>query len=156
MQAALALEPLAWEAEGDGGAGGGADFAEGEVAGRPGFGGGGVGRKHRAADVIDADVVDHPALDHGKGLSIQPDIFADQRTGGFVVFGISDVRSRSGWGIDAQTKRQQLPGLLVTSTVLLLSGSTEKKMPVQRRSGIVERAQGPRVENGWRSAMSSL
>ena len=87
MQASLALEPLAGEAQGDGGAGGGADVAEGQVGGGPGFGGGGVGGKHGPPDVVHPDEVDNPALDHGKGLAVQPDIFADQGAGGLVVFG---------------------------------------------------------------------
>lgn len=61
VQAGFGLEPLAGKAQGDGGAGGGADLAEGQVGGGPGLDGGGVGGKDRA------DEVDHPALDHGEG-----------------------------------------------------------------------------------------
>ena len=70
-----------------GGAGGGADLAERQVAGGPGFGGGGVGGKDRPADVIHPDEVYKPTLDHSQRLATQPEIFADQRTGGLVVFG---------------------------------------------------------------------
>ena len=87
MQAALALKPLAGEAQGDGGAGGGADFAEGQAGGGPGFGGGGVGGKHGPPDVVHPDEVHHPALDHGDGFPVQPDLFADQGAGGPVLFG---------------------------------------------------------------------
>ena len=77
MQAGFALEPLAGEAEGDGGAGGGADFAEWELAGGPGFGGGGVHSKDRAADMVHTDEVHRFALDHRQWLAVQPDIFLD-------------------------------------------------------------------------------
>ena len=87
MQAALALEPLAGKTQGDGGAGGGADLAEGEEGGGPGFGARGVRRKDRAADVVNPDEVHHPALDHRQRLAVQLDVFADQRAGGIVVFG---------------------------------------------------------------------
>jgi hypothetical protein len=55
VQARFHLEPLAGEAEGDGGAGGGADAAEGEVARGPDDSAGVVGGEGRAADVIGAE-----------------------------------------------------------------------------------------------------
>ena len=87
VQAGFALEPLAGEAQGDRGARGGADFSKREVCRGPGLGAGSVRRKDRSADVVDADEVHHPALDHRNGLAVQPDIFPDQRAGSLVVFG---------------------------------------------------------------------
>ena len=54
MEAALGLEPLAGEADGNGGAGGCSDAAEGEVACGPDFGACGVGAEYRPPDVVGA------------------------------------------------------------------------------------------------------
>jgi hypothetical protein len=86
VQAGFALEPLAGEAEGDGGADGGADLAKGEVAGGPGLHTAGIRRKDRSADVVHPDEVDDPALDHRQRLAVQPDRCPDQRAGRLIVF----------------------------------------------------------------------
>ena len=93
MQAGFGLEPLAGEAGGDGGACGGADAAEGQVACGPGFGAGCVGAEHWPSDVVGADEGGYSAFDHRDGLALQPDIFADQGTGGFVVLGNAVARA---------------------------------------------------------------
>ena len=54
MEAGFGLEPLAGEAGGDGGAGGCADAAEGEVACGPDLGACGVCAKHWPPDVVGA------------------------------------------------------------------------------------------------------
>ncbi len=61
--------------------------AEGVVGRRPDLHPGGVRREDRAADVVGADEVDLAALDHRDRLPPVPDIFADQRAGGLIVFG---------------------------------------------------------------------
>lgn len=86
MEAGFALEPLAGEAEVDRGAGGGADAAEGEVGGGPDLGAGRVGAEDGAADVVGSDEGEDTAFDDDDGGAVQPDIFADQGAGGFVVF----------------------------------------------------------------------
>ena len=73
-----ALEPLAGEAVGREGSGGGVDAAEGGVGGGPDFHSGGVGREDRAGDVVGADEVDRAAFDHRDRLPGVPDIFADR------------------------------------------------------------------------------
>ena len=78
------MEPLAGEAEQRGRAGRGADAAEGEIAGGPDPGPDRVGCKHRPPDVVGADEIHRPALDHGDRLALKPDILADQRAGGDV------------------------------------------------------------------------
>ena len=66
--------------------GGGADAAERQVARRPNLHPRRVGRKHRAADVIGADVVDHPRLNHRNRSAVKPHIFPDQRARGLIIF----------------------------------------------------------------------
>lgn len=51
------LEPLAGEAGGEEGSGGGVDAAEGGVSGGPDFHSGGVGREDGAADLVGAEDV---------------------------------------------------------------------------------------------------
>ena len=87
MEAGFGLEPLAGEAQVDGGAGGGSDAAEGEVACGPDLGAARVGSEDGAADMIRPYKRRHAAFDHREGGATHPDIFADQRAGGFVVFG---------------------------------------------------------------------
>ena len=87
MQAGFGLEPLSGEAGGDGGAGGCADAAEGEVACGPDFGACGVGAEDGAADVIRPYKRRHAALDDRQRCTIEPDVFSDQRACGFVIFG---------------------------------------------------------------------
>ena len=55
MQAGFGLEPLAGEAQRDGGAGGGAELAEGLVAGGPDFGSGGVDGEGGEGNVVCGD-----------------------------------------------------------------------------------------------------
>jgi hypothetical protein len=55
------------------GTGGGANAAEGEVGGGPGFGAGGVGAEDGAADVVGADEGEDAAFDHDDGGAVQLD-----------------------------------------------------------------------------------
>jgi hypothetical protein len=99
------LEPLAGEAGGGEGSGGGVDAAERLVSGGPDFHSAGVRREDRAADVVGADEVDDAACDDAplpsqacSGVRREnrpldcflirltppvPDIFADQGAGDF-------------------------------------------------------------------------
>ena len=79
MKAGFGLEPLAGEAGLDGDSGGGANAAEGEVAGGPDYGSRGVRREHGSADTVSAQVADCHAFDHRHGFPDVPDVFADQR-----------------------------------------------------------------------------
>ena len=93
MQAGFGLEPLSGEAGIDRGAGGGPNAAEGQVACGPDLGAACVGAEDGAADVVGADEGGYSAFDHRDGLALQPDIFADQGTGGFVVLGNAVARA---------------------------------------------------------------
>ena len=59
------------------------------VGGGPDLGACGVGAEDGAADVVGADEGCDAAFDHGQRRTAHPDIFPDQRAGGFVVFGDS-------------------------------------------------------------------
>ena len=48
---------------------------------------GGVRRERRAANVVGADEVHHPAFDHRHRIPAQPDIFPDRRSNGLVLLG---------------------------------------------------------------------
>jgi hypothetical protein len=110
VEAGFALEPLAGEAVGGEGAGGDMHAAKGLVGGGPDLRSGGVGREDGAIDVGGADEGDHSAFDDGDRVPAVPDIFADQRSGGFVVLGdaaavrigdgVDDDRGRRGEGAD--------------------------------------------------------
>ena len=114
MEAGFGLEPLTGKSRGDRGAGGGADAAEGEVGGGPGFCTACAGAEDGAADVVGADEGRDAAFDHGQRCSVKPDVFPDQRAGGlprrenalperFLILldirrcGFLDCRRRSGW-----------------------------------------------------------
>ncbi len=66
MQAALGLEPLPGEPVGGQAAGRCMNPAKGRVDRRPDLGPRRIRRKHRPPDVIGADVIHHPALDHAE------------------------------------------------------------------------------------------
>ena len=70
MQAGFALEPLSGEAGGDGGAGGGSDAAEGQVACGPGFGAACVGAEDWPPDVVGADEGGDAAFDDGEERAV--------------------------------------------------------------------------------------
>lgn len=110
MEAGFALEPLAGEAGGGEGSGGGVDAAEGGVGGSPDLHSAGVRREDGTVDVVGADEVDRPALDHRDRLPPVLDIFPDQGAGGLVVLGdpaavgvedrVDGDRARRGEGAD--------------------------------------------------------
>jgi hypothetical protein len=54
--------------------------------GRPDLHAAGVGGKDGAADMVRSDKIGDAAFDHCNRLPVQPDIFADQRARGLVVF----------------------------------------------------------------------
>ena len=111
------MEPLAGEAGFDGDAGGGADAAEGEIGCSPDHCACGVCRKHGPADVIGADVADDPALDHRDGFPAVPDVFSDQGTGGFVVFGDSAALGIE-HGVDRDQALAETADYLMTQFIL--------------------------------------
>lgn len=92
MQAGFRLEPLAGEAGVDGGAGDDVDAAEGELSRGPDRGAGEGGGEGRPPDMVSANQVDDPALDHRDGIPAHPHILADQ---GAVVWLYSAIRRPS-------------------------------------------------------------
>ena len=89
MEAGFGLEPLSGESGVDGGAGCGADAAEGEVACGPDLGAARVGPEDGPPDVVGADEGGYSAFDHGEGGAVKPHIFADQGARGLVILGDS-------------------------------------------------------------------
>ena len=69
------------------GAGGGSDAAERRIRGGPNFGANCVAAEDWPPDVVGADEGGDAPFDHGEGSAAHPDVFSDQRAGGFVVFG---------------------------------------------------------------------
>jgi hypothetical protein len=67
VQAGFGLEPLAGEAQVDGGAGGGAHATERQVGCGPDLDAGCVGAEDRAADLVGADEGGDATFDHGEG-----------------------------------------------------------------------------------------
>ena len=87
MQAALRLEPLAREAQSEGGAGGGGDAAERRVGGDPDLRPCRVGGEHGPPDIVDAHEIHRAVLDDRDRGQAVPDAFAQQVAGCLVIFG---------------------------------------------------------------------
>ena len=117
MQAALRLEPLAGEAQREGGAGGGGDAAERRITGRPDLRPCRVGGEHGPPDVVDAHEIHRAVLDHRDGGQPVPDVFAKEVAGALIIFG-DPVAAGVKDGVDRLGRRGQRPPRLPTGEVV--------------------------------------